>query len=155
MRRRTIAFAALVPLVALGALGVVVGLDAFGSSDTAPVTVTIRRGSNFPEAAESLSAHGIISRSRLFGFYASAAKRDRTIRYGTYLLERGATWNEVLTALELGRGIVRRVRVTEGWALWDIVPAIAAGLTLPEEEVLAAMRDTVFLRRAGVPRGQS
>ena len=155
MRRRTITFAALLPLGALGALGVVVGLDAFGSSDTAPVTVTIRRGSNFPEAAESLSAHGIISRSRLFGYYAAAAKRDRTIRYGTYLLERGATWNEVLTALELGRGIVRRVRVTEGWALWDIVPAIAAGLTLPEEEVLAAMRDTVFLRRAGVPRGQS
>lgn len=127
---------------------------ACGSSDTTQVTVNIRKGSNFPEAAESLAAHGVIKSPRLFGFYAARVKRDRTIRYGMYLLPRGASWNEVLTALEQGKGIVNRVRIIEGWAVWDIVPTLAEKLEVPEDSVQAAVSDTVFLRRMGVPRTQ-
>lgn len=141
-------------LVVLTTLGIAGGLGACRTKDTTPVSVTIRQGSNFPEAAESLAMHGVISQPRLFGIYAARVRRDRTIRYGTYVLARGASWNDVLTALESGRGIVNRVRVVEGWALWDIVPALALGLSVPEDSVTAAVRDTTFLRRAGVPRGQ-
>ena len=139
-------------LLLLGVAGLLTAA-ACGSNDSTPVAVTIRRGANFPEAADSLAVHGIIGSPRLFAIYASRMGRDRTIRYGTYVLERGASWNSVLTALESGRGIVNRVRVVEGWAAWDIVPALALALAVPEDSVTAAIRDTVLARRMGVPRG--
>jgi len=136
------------------AVATLLAVGACRSADTTQVTVNIRKGSNFPEAAESLSAQGVIKSPRLFGFYAARMKRDRTIRYGMYLLPRGASWNEVLTALEQGKGIVNRVRIVEGWAVWDIVPTLAERLEVPEDSVMAAVSDTVFLRRIGVPRTQ-
>jgi cell division protein YceG involved in septum cleavage len=42
-----------------------------GTTDPTPVTVTIRRGSNFREAADSLAAHNLIGSPRLFSFYAA------------------------------------------------------------------------------------
>ncbi|MEX2182137.1 MAG: endolytic transglycosylase MltG [Gemmatimonadaceae bacterium] len=124
------------------------------AGDTTEVMVNVRRGSSFREAADSLAAHGVVRYPRLFGFYASRTKRDRTIRYGTYLISRGASWKDILTALEQGRGIVHRVRIIEGWAVWDIVPAIAEGLSVPVDSVEAAVRDTAQMRRMGVPRSQ-
>lgn len=126
---------------------------ACGTDDRTQVTVNIRKGSNFPEAAESLAAHGVIKNPRLFGFYASRLGRDRSIRYGMYLLERGSSWNDVLDALEKGEGMVTRVRIIEGWALWDIVPELATKLEVPEESVQVVVRDTALLRRLRVPRG--
>ena len=42
--------------------------QACGSNDASPVHVTIRKGSNFREAADSLAAHQLVSTPRLFGF---------------------------------------------------------------------------------------
>lgn len=136
----------------LGALSIG-ALAGCGNSDREMVAVTIRMGSNFPEAAESLSVHGLVRTPTLFRRYASLTKRDRSIRYGRYIIPRGASWNEILTALEQGRGIVKRVVVPEGWALWDIVPTVAESLAVPVDSVEAAVRDTALLRRAAVPRG--
>jgi UPF0755 protein len=127
---------------------------ACSSDDKTSVTLTIRQGSSFREAAESLAAHDVISSPRLFGWYAARKGKDRNIRYGTYFIRRGGSWDEVLTTLAMGRGIVNRVTILEGWPLWDIVPALAKGLTLEEDSLEAAVRDTVLLRRLGVPRGQ-
>jgi UPF0755 protein len=139
-------------ILVFGALAFVAA--ACGSNDTTPVHVTIRKGSNFREAADSLAAHQLVSTPRLFGFYAARVKRDRTIRYGTYVIPRGASWGDILTALESGKGIVHRVRIPEGWTLWDIVPALATGLSISEDTVWAAVRDPELLRRARVPAGQ-
>ncbi len=141
---------ALLALMFLGSAA----LAGCGGDAPPTVMVNVRRGSSFREAADSLAAHGIVDYPRLFGFYAARRGRDRTIRYGTYLLSPDASWDEILTALEQGRGIVHRVRVVEGWALWDIVPALAEALTLVPDSVEAAVRDTAQLRRMGVPRGQ-
>ncbi len=139
------------------AVGVALGgtalLAACGNSETESVAVTIRMGSNFPEAAESLAVHGLVRTPRLFGKYASLMKRDRKIRYGRYIIPRGASWNDILTALEQGRGIVHRVVIPEGWALWDIVPALADSLEIPRDSVEVAVRDSGLLQRMGVPRG--
>lgn len=140
----------LLALVAAMTLGSLVGC---GTSDREMVAVTIRMGSNFPEAAESLAVHGLVKTPSLFRRYAAVLKRDRKIRYGRYIIPRGASWNEILTALEQGRGIVHRVVVPEGWAVWDIVPEVAARLSVPEDSVAAAVRDTALLRRMAVPQG--
>lgn len=124
-----------------------------GTSEQTAVEVTIRPGSNFPEAAESLHVHGLVRTPRLFGRYASLMNRDRGIRYGRYIIPRGASWNQILTALEKGEGIVRRVVVPEGWAVWDIVPTLADSLGVPRDSAEVAVRDSALLARMAVPRG--
>lgn len=121
--------------------------------DEEQVTVTIRPGSNLREAAESLSAHGLVRFPELFRQYARVLGRDRSIKFGTYMLARGSSWGDILAALESGRGIFHRVHVIEGWALWDIVPAVADTLRIPQDSVWAAVRDTAQIRRIGAPRG--
>jgi UPF0755 protein len=128
-------------------------LDLMGSNDQTRVTITIRQGSPFREAADSLAAHGIIDHPRAFGFYASQRGLDRSTRYGTYLIRRGASWNEVLTALREGKGIMIRVTIPEGWPLWDIIPALAKELEVPAESLEAAVRDTLVLQRVQAPLG--
>ncbi len=124
-----------------------------GSGDQTRVTITIRRGSPFREAADSLASHGVVERPRLFGFYAARRGLDRNIRYGTYLIRRGASWNEVLTALQQGRGIVTRVTIPEGWPLWEIIPTLSTALEVPIESLEVAVRDTLQLQRVGAPLG--
>jgi len=139
-------------VVSLMLAAALLATSACATDDQTPVTLTIRQGSSFREAAESLAAHDVVASARLFGFYAARTGRDRTIRYGTYLIRRGASWNEVVTALQWGRGIVHRVTIPEGWPLWDIIPALSRGLALPVEALEAAVRDTTILRRVGAPR---
>lgn len=124
-----------------------------GTAEKDSVAVTIPIGVSFREAADSLHAYGVVSVPRLFGKYAALMKRDRTIRYGRYIIERGASWNEILTALEKGEGIVKRVVVPEGWAVWDIVPTVAESLAVPVDSVEVAVRDTALLRRVAAPAG--
>jgi UPF0755 protein len=126
---------------------------ACGTNDQSNVTLTIRRGSSFREAADSLAAHDVVKFPRLFGFYASQRGLDRKIEYGTYLIRRGASWDEILTALQLGKGLVNRVTVIEGLPLWEMIPILSQRLSLPAESLEAAVRDTVLLKRVGVPKG--
>lgn len=128
-------------------------LDGIGNTDQTRVRLTIRQGSSFREAADSLAARGIVDHPRIFGFYAAQRGLDRSIRYGTYIIRRGASWNEVLVALREGKGIMTRVTIPEGWPLWEIVPFLAAQLTVPPESLEAAVRDTVLLQRVGAPLG--
>lgn len=139
-------------ILALGLAAALLAGGACGNSETEQVAVTIRQGSYFREAADSLAAHGLVRTPRLFRYYARAFGRDRSIRYGRYLLPVGSSWNEILNALEQGHGIVHPVRILEGHALWDVIPAIATALTIPEDSVRAAVRDTAFIRRLGLPR---
>ena len=135
---------------ALGAL--VVGATACASDDQTSVTITIRQGSSFREAADSLAAHDIVFSARLFAFYAVRRKQDRTLRFGTYIIRRGASWNEVLTALQWGRGIVHRVTIPEGWPLWDIIPVLSESLMVSKENLEAVVRDSALKERLKVPR---
>lgn len=125
--------------------------SACATSDDTPVRVTIAEG-NFPQAAESLAAHGLVRAPRLLGRYATFTKRDKSIKYGTYVIARGASWSAILDHLTTGEGIVNRVVIPEGWALWDIVPEVAKQLKVSEDSVRAAVTDTTLLRSLGVPR---
>lgn len=141
----------LAPLALAAALAL--GAAACATDDRTMVTLTIRRGSNFREAAESLAAHGVVFNARLFGAYAARRGRDRRIEYGTYFIRRGASWDEVLEALALGKGIINRITVIEGLPLWEMLPLLARRLELPLDSFEVAVRDTALLRRLGVPRG--
>jgi len=122
------------------------------TGDHTEVVLTIRPGSSFREAADSLAAHGVVRFPRLFGFYAARRGRDRSTRYGTYVIRRGASWNGVLHALQTGEGIMNRVTIPEGWPLWEILPVLARTLDLPIDSLEAAGRDPALLAQLGIPR---
>ena len=135
--------------LAIGAL--LLATAACGSPRGATEQLTIPKGAPFRVAAESLAAHGLVSNVRLFGIYAGLRRRDRSMRYGTYVLQRGASWNELLEDLRRGRGIVHTITIPEGFDLVQIVPMLAEALEVPRDSVEAAVRDSTLRRELDVP----
>ena len=115
------------------------------------VRLFIRRGAPFIEAADSLAAHGVISSPRMFARYARLRGRDRSLRWGTYILRQEMGWERVLESLNAGRGVVHTVTIPEGLMLKEIAPIIADALDLPADSVIAAASDTALLNRLSVP----
>ena len=112
-------------------------------TEGAPVRrVTIPQGSSFAAAADSLESAGVLGSPRLFRIYASLTGRDRDIKAGTYLLEPGLSWNELIQALSAGRGIEQSITVPEGLPL---------RIGAPLESLWMAARDSGTRRRLGVP----
>ena len=138
--RRTAGAAALAFLAACG-----------GGSGGPSVRVSIPPGSSFGTAVDSLSRAGVIGSPRLFRFYASARKRDRSLKAGTYSFEQNASWNDVLDALTRGKGLVQTVTIPEGFALSSIAALLGRALSVPPESVLVAATDSALRQRLDVP----
>jgi UPF0755 protein len=83
--------------------------------------------------------------------YAKVTGRDRRIKAGTYILDRRASWDDVVNALVAGKGIVLTLTIPEGWDIKTIVPAISRVMKVPAAELDSAVRDTALLRRLNVP----
>lgn len=113
--------------------------------------VTVPMGATMRRAADSLEAAGVIGSARAFSLYAKLKGRDRGIKAGTYILDRGASWNAVIAALEAGRGIVFTLTIPEGWDLKAIVPAIETVMKVPAPALDSAARDTALIKRLGIP----
>lgn len=124
---------------------------ACGGATGPEVRLTIRKGSSFREAAESLAAHRLVRSARVFGIYAKLRGHDRSLRYGTYVLRDGMSWEQLLEALRAGRGIVHQVTIPEGYPISQIAPLLADALDVPAESLDAAVRDTALLHRLDVP----
>jgi len=122
-----------------------------GDGDGAPVRVVIPQGTSFRAAADSLARRGVVRNAGLFRLYAKVRGGDRRIQPGTYALRRGQSWGSVIGALRAGRGMVASFTIPEGYSLAQSVPVIARALEVPEDSVIAAVRDTALLRRLDLP----
>ena len=132
---------------ALWTIACVAALGCGGQDGTA--RVIIPPGATMRQAAESLSRQGVIRAPAIFAWYAGFTDRDRQIKAGTYLVDRGASWNEVINALVDGRGQVHVVTIPEGWDVRTMVPAIAEVMEVEPDSLAVAMRDTALVRRVG------
>jgi len=122
-----------------------------GSSDGGTVRVTIPPGSSFSAAVDSLARVRIVASPRLFRLYASARRRDRDLKAGTYALDRSASWSAVLDALTRGKGLVHTVTIPEGFALSSIAPLLGRALSVPPDSVMTAASDSALRHRLDVP----
>lgn len=136
--------------VAAAAAWTLVGLPG-GLARGNEVRIFIRKGAPFREAADSLAARGVVASAHLFSWYGRLRGDSRSLRWGTYILRDGMSWEQVLTSLRLGRGVVHTVTIPEGWTIADIAPALAEALDVHADSVLAAARDTALLHRLNVP----
>lgn len=135
----------------LAVTAALVAAAACSSASGPGVQLTIRKGSSFREAAESLAAHGLVKSARVFSLYAKARRRDRSLRWGTYVLRPGMSWEQMLDALRLGRGVVHSVTIPEGLSIADIEPILMDSLGLTKDSLDAAVRDTALLHRLDIP----
>lgn len=118
---------------------------------TGNARVLVPAGATLRQAADSLAEAGVIRSARLFSLYAKLTKRDRSIKAGTYLIDRSRSWNEVIDALVAGKGIVFSLTIPEGWDIRAIVPAVARTMKLSEAAVDSATRDSSLRSRLGIP----
>ena len=132
---------------ALAAL--VVGAMACDGSGNARVTVP--SGASMRLAADSLEAAGVIGSAKLFSVYAKVTGRDRNIKAGTYILDRGASWNAIVNALVAGKGIVLTLTIPEGWDLKTIIPTVSRVMKVPAAALNSASRDAALIRQLKVP----
>lgn len=132
-------------------LGVVTVLAACATEGAPVRRVTVPQGATFAAAADSLESAGVLRSPRLFRIYASLTGRDRDIKAGTYLLEPGLSWNELIQALSAGRGIEQNITVPEGLPLREIIPLLARSIGAPVESLWVSARDSTARRRLGVP----
>lgn len=137
-------------LAALGLAGLL-ALGACGDAGQPVRRVRIPQGATFAAAADSLKSAGVLGSPRLFRMYAAVTQRDRDIKAGTYLLEPGLSWNDLIDALTAGRGIEHSVTIPEGLPLREILPLLARGTGAPLESLWHAARDSSLRARLGVP----
>ena len=81
-------------------------LAAGGCDSSGNARVTVPAGASMRLAADSLEAAGVIGSAKLFRLYAKLTGRDRSIKAGTYILNRAASWNEVVNDLVAGTATV-------------------------------------------------
>jgi UPF0755 protein len=139
--------------LALATLVVLTPLACGGNGDGSTVQVVIPRGATVRAAADSLQRAGVVGSARFFRWYASRAGRDRAIKPGTYELQRGQSWGEVLDALVSGRAMVHTVTVPEGFDMREIAPLLAKALSVPEDSVRAAVVDSAWIAKLAIPVG--
>jgi UPF0755 protein len=149
--RARVAYVAYVALAAGLAAALVTVLAACGNDSGPTVRVTIRKGSSFREAAESLSAHGIMNSARVFGLYARARGEDRKLHYGTYVIRRSLSWGQILDAVRLGKGIVHQITIPEGFTIAQITPLLVDELEIVPDSIDVAVRDPAWRTKLGIP----
>ncbi|MBA3645110.1 MAG: endolytic transglycosylase MltG [Gemmatimonadaceae bacterium] len=126
-------------------------VTACGTPHGAPLRVIVPRGATFKSATDSLAHAGLVSWPKLFRAYARFTSSDRDIKPGTYLLKKDTPWKDILSALNGGKGLVNSITIPEGFSLQQIVPLLAKTLSVPEDSVNAAVRDTAMLSRLDIP----
>lgn len=122
-----------------------------GKPHGSPVRVIVPRGSTFAEATDSLSRNHVVGNRTLFRAYARLGGKDRNIKPGTYLLQRGTPWPDIISALHGGEGLVNTVTIPEGFALSRIAPLLATRLRVPRESVDVVIRDSSLRRILDIP----
>ena len=136
--------------VARGALlGATVALVACRGAGSGRAHVIVPHGATMRVAAESLAHAGVVQSATAFRLYAMLRGRDRSIKAGTYVFQRGRSWGEVLDDLRTGKGLENSITIPEGWSLYQIVPQLARVLDVPVDSVQAAVRDPELLRAVG------
>jgi UPF0755 protein len=139
------------PTRAILGIAAVAILAGCGTPHGAPTRVIVPRGATFKNATDSLARAGLVSWPKLFRAYARVTSGDRDIKPGTYLLKHGTPWKDIISALNGGKGLVNTITIPEGFSLQQIVPLLAKTLSVPEDSVTAAVRDTAILARLDIP----
>jgi UPF0755 protein len=118
---------------------------------TQAIEVTVPAGAAFDSVLDTLVTRGVVAGRRRFRLYARVTGADRRIRSGSYSLEPGASWGEILETLTEGRVMTFGLTIPEGFTISDMIPRIAETIERPVDSVGARLADPSAHERWGVP----
>jgi UPF0755 protein len=137
--------AALALLLALGASA------CGGSPEGEPVRFTVPQGSGMTAVADTLASHDIIRWPRAFRLYARYRGQERSVKPGTYEMQRGTAWSEVLDRLVRGDVVTVNVVVPEGWTAAQIAGRIAEVTGAPADSLVEVLLGEALAAELEVP----
>jgi UPF0755 protein len=122
--------------------------------DPASVTVEIAKGSNPRQIAKLLEEKGVIFDDEAFYRWLHyIAKKDGTLKAGTYTLNPKMTPEEIVAVLQTGRQPEIRFTIPEGLRKEEVAAIIADAGFGTKASVLAAMASPATLAAFGIPSG--
>jgi len=136
-------------LLLVGILALVAGCGGAGDGET--VRVRVPGGSGVGAVADTLADRGLIGWPLGFRLYVRYRGADRSIKPGTYDLERGASWGALIDRLTGGDVVTHRFTIPEAWTAAQIAERVAALLDIPVDSVLTIVHDTASATRYDVP----
>ncbi len=133
------------------AIGLLVLQFACQSLPPGRITLHIPEGDTFSEVLDSLEAHQAIGNRGVVHLYARLRGLDRSIKAGTYRIERGAPVGELLEVLTTGRVVTRPMTIPEGFTIRSMASRIAAATGLDSAGVAGRLGDPGLHERWRVP----
>ncbi len=117
-----------------------------------PAKVVIPNGATLGEAADSLRSARVIRSATVFQLVATfTGDGGGEIKYGRYVIPRGASTSEILAQLHSGDGRFHRLTIPEGWAIQQIARLLRDSLGIPIDSVVKATRDSTRRARVQTP----
>jgi UPF0755 protein len=130
-------------LLALSACG--------GQPEGDPVRFTVPAGSGMIAVADTLANREIIRWPTLFRLYARQRGVERTIKPGTYEMQRGTAWSDILDRMVAGDVVTLSIVVPEGWTAVQIGQRIAEATDEPADSVVAMLLDEALAADLNAP----
>jgi UPF0755 protein len=111
----------------------------------------VEPGSSLRSVTAVLADSGWIRHPRIHSSWGRLRGQDRSIQTGCYRLRRGWTPRQVMDEILAGRVDIVQVTIPEGWRESQILDLLADSLRLDRRDMLAAARDTAWMRSLGLP----
>jgi UPF0755 protein len=134
---------ALLLLLSLGACG--------GEPEGDPVRFTVPQGSGMIAIADTLANREIIRWPTVFRLYARYQGAERSVKPGTYEMQRGTAWSEILDRMVAGDVVTLSVVVPEGWTATQIAARIAEATGAHADSVIRDVLSEEFAADLDVP----
>ncbi len=104
-----------------------------------PLRFTVAPGSGFSAVTDTLANREIIEWPTIFKVYARAKGAATAVKPGTYEVQKGIAWSELLEKLVDGDVVRTTVAVPEGWTLAQIAARLAAQSGESADSLLTAL----------------
>ncbi len=124
-----------------------------GRPDAPGRVVYIPPGSGLRAIAGQLEDAGVVRHRWLFVSAALLARQHRALRPGEYALRSDMSLREILQLLAVGRVLLHRVTIPEGFTARQIAAMLAREGLADEVRFLALATDPVFAQRLGLEQG--
>ncbi len=122
-----------------------------GSPEGEPIRVNVPHGSGMIAVADTLAAREIIRWPTAFRLYARYRGVERSIKPGTYEMQRGTAWSEILDRMVAGDVVTLNIVVPEGWTAAQIAARIAEATGVPADSLAAELLGEELAGELDVP----
>ncbi|CAN5612293.1 endolytic transglycosylase MltG [soil metagenome] len=133
------------------ALALVVLPACGGPPEGEPVRFTVPQGSGLIAVADTLANRDIIRWPRVFRAYARFQGPGGSIKPGTYEMQRGTPWPEILNRLVAGDVVTVSIVIPEGWTAVQIAHRLADATGASADSLVQELLSEELAQQMEVP----